>query len=118
MFLDQTVRMLNLHGITLQYNSIQGDSSSYNVETGTVTRTVTQYSIKAYPKHIKANQYNYPDLVGKTACIFYIANSGLAFTLKFQDEIVYGGFTYKIQSWTEHFAEGQICLYKVLAVKA
>lgn len=116
-FLAQTINLISQNGLQVTYKSIQGDSSTYNVETGSVTRTSTSYSVKAYPKHIKASQYNYPDLVGKQVCMFYVANNALPFSFKFQDEFVYNSITYKVQSWEEHFAEGELCLYKVLCVK-
>lgn len=116
-FLLQTIQMISLNGLDVTYKSIQGDSGSYNVETGLVTRTSTSYTIRSYPKHIKASQYNFPDLVGKQVCMFYIANNSLAFQIKFQDEIVYNSVTYKVQTWDEHFAEGSLCLYRVVCTK-
>ena len=70
-----------------------------------------------YKRHIRANQYNYPNLIGQDAALFYLANNNLKFTPAIRDKIIVGSRTYVIDNITEHRASGQIALYKILAVK-
>lgn len=114
-FLAITKRSIDRQGQIMQYVSVvEGD---YNIETGSTTNTEVNYSVKMYKKHIRANQYNYPNLVGKDSAIFYLANSSLDFTPTIRDKIQVNQITYTIDSITEHSANGSIILYKLVAVK-
>jgi len=114
-FLTASQGAINRHGLNLVYSVItQGE---YNVETGTTTETSADYTLKIYPKHITANNYSYPDLIGKDACMFYIANATLPFTPKQNDEIAYKNAVYRVQSYQEHVANGKVALYRIIAVK-
>ena len=114
-FLTSTIYFITRHGFNISYKSrvVQ----SYNPATGTASASENTYAIKAYPKHIRANQYSFPELIGKDVVMFYIANSGLSFTPKPGDEIAYHSVVYKVTSLQSHAAQGEICLYKVVAVK-
>ena len=68
-FLSATTGAISRHGLELLYNSVT--TGAYNVETGSTTNTKIPYFLKMYPKHIQANSYNYPTLVGKDAVMFY-----------------------------------------------
>lgn len=114
-FLASTKSQIDRHGKLLTYSVVA--EGSYNIETGTVTNSQVNYSIKMYKRHIKANQYNYPNLIGQDAAIFYIANHKLEFIPAIRDRITDATGTYTIDSITQHEASGQVILYKVLAVK-
>lgn len=114
-FLDSTVRAINRHGVSISYKA--KGSAVYNPATSTASTTDGTYTVKSYPKHIRANQYNYPSLVGKDVVMFYLANSGLTFTPKVGDEITHNSVVYKVTSLQSHTALGEICLYKIVAVK-
>ena len=115
-FLTITKQALKTHGIVGRYTRVS--AGVYNVETGTKTDTSTEYSIQMYKKHVKASQYHYPDLIGTDSAIFYIASDSFSFAPSIKDKITYNGEQYKIVSYAEHIAQGQVVLYKILATKA
>lgn len=115
-FLVNTTKFIDLHGVTASYISVL--EGSYNVETGSTTNTETTYNLKIYKKHLKASQYNYPDLIGKNIAMFYISNNSLSFTPAVRDKIVFGSETFTIDSIQEHAALGQVILYRVIGVKS
>jgi hypothetical protein len=114
-FLVATKQALNLHGKPAVYTRVS--AGVYDIETGGQTNTSTDHTIVMYKKHIRANQYNYPNLVGKDAAMFYIAADALAFLPNFKDTITFDSIKYEVQSYNEHAAKGQVVLIKILAVK-
>ena len=114
-FLRITINAILRHGSNCSYIAVQ--EGTYNVETGSVTNTETTYAVRMYKKHINASQYSYPNLVGKDAAMFYLANSSLGFNPAVRDKLVFNGVTYMIDSVQEHAAQGVIVLYRILAVK-
>ena len=76
---------------------IQVVEGTYSPATGAVTNTETSYSIKAYPKKVKATSYNYPNLVGKEVIEFIIVSSDLSFTPAPTDRILRAGLEYAIE---------------------
>lgn len=114
-FLLSTTKMINTHGQPMTYVKV-GDSS-YDIETGTTNTSETEFTITMYKKHIKTDQYNYPDLIGRSAAMFYLPNYKITFNPAVRDKIVLEGETYEIQSLTEHRAYGSIIFYKLVAIK-
>ena len=114
-FLASTNRMLQMHGMDLTYQSVA--NSAYNVEQGKAVPTVTNYTARMYPRHIRANQYQFPNLIGKEVVLFYLANNALAFSVKAGDLILYRGNSYKVQEFQEHVADGEVVLYRITTVR-
>ena len=114
-FLSATAQQINLHGASVAYTS--KGVQTYNPTTSKSTSTDLDYTVKMYPKHIRANQYNYPDLIGKDVVMFYLANNGLGFVPKIGDYITYNSSKYQVNSFQSHAALGSICLYRIVAVK-
>lgn len=114
-FLTAARNALNRNGMLGTYIAVT--EGVYNVETGSVTNTEKSYSIRMFKKHLKATQYNYPNLIGKDAGMFYIANDSLAFVPNHQDKIVFNGSTYSIDSIQEHYARNELVLYRIVAVR-
>lgn len=114
-FLTSTLYFITRHGVSITYNS--KGLSTYNPDTSKATSSNSSYTIKSYPKHIKANQYSFPNLIGKSLIVFYVANSGLTFTPKPGDEIVHDGLVYQVDSFQSHAALGEVCLYKIVAAR-
>lgn len=110
-----TKEAMSRHGTTSTYKSVA--EGSYDIATGTVSNTETNYSLKMYKKHLKANQYNYPSLIDKDIALFYFCADGLLFTPKPQDLIVHANVTYKVYTMQTHEAQGETILYKVVGVK-
>lgn len=114
-FLASTKKLINIHGESMSYVTVA--EGAYNIETGSISNTETTYTVKMYKKHISANQYSYPNLIGKTAAIFYLANDSLAFTPAIRDKITVSGETFTIDSLVEHRAKGELVLYRLVAIK-
>lgn len=114
-YIDQTVKqMINLHGINCIYTSVI--TGEYDLATGTVTNNSSNYNVKMYMRHLKQNQFSYPDLVGKDAAMFYVSATDLVITPKVQDLIVYAGKTYKVDSFQSHAALGSVLMYRIIGV--
>jgi len=109
-----TARALGKHGQDCTYTSVT--QGTYDIETGGITNTTTDYTVRTYKNHIRATQYHYPSLIGKDSALFLFAGLGLAFTPKVEDLIALAGKTYKVNSIEEHAAFGTLALYKIVGV--
>jgi hypothetical protein len=114
-FLASSKKLITAHGQAMSYVSVT--EGIYNIETGSTANTETTYTVTMYKKHISANQYSFPSLIGKTAAIFYLVNDSLSFIPAVQDKITFAGETFTIESLVEHRAQGAIVLYRLIAVK-
>ncbi len=114
-YLAITLNAINQHGKTYSYTIIT--EGTYNIETGSTTNTETSYSVKMYKKHIRASQYNFPNMIGRDSALFYLANNALSFVPAPKDKITINNVTYTVDSVTEHAADGLVILYKILTVK-
>ena len=110
-------QILAQHGISITYTKVT--TSAYNADLGKVTKTTTNYTLKSYPKQIKATAYNYPNLVGKESVMFYLNAKELnaVTSISLKDSITYKSNVYQIDSYSEHVYAGEVLLYKVIAVK-
>jgi hypothetical protein len=114
-YLAIALKAINTHGKTCSYITVA--EGTYNIETGGTTNTETLHSVKMYKKHIRANQYNFPNLIGRDSALFYLANNNLTFIPVPKDKITIDSVTYTVDSITEHAADGLVILYKILTVK-
>lgn len=114
-FLQSTVNQIKTHGTSCTYTS--KGVQVYNPATSKSTSTDVAHTVVMYPKHIRANQYNYPTLVGKEVIMFYLANSELGFTPKIGDYITFNSTRYQVDSFQSHTALGDVCLYRIVAAK-
>lgn len=114
-YLRAALQQINQHGQVCTYIAVL--EGSYNVETGSAVNTESTYSVKMYKKHLRATQYNYPNLVNKDAALFYLVNYNLAFTPAVKDKITLGSDIYTVDSIQSHTAEGAVVLYRIAAVK-
>ena len=105
------------HGVSVTYTKVQ--TSSYNPDTGTVDSTTSNFTLKSYPKQIRANAYNMPSLIGKEVIMFYFNAKALkaVTSLSLKDSITYNSKVYNIDSYSEHVYAGEVLLYNVVAVK-
>lgn len=106
-------KAIDRNGIFVTYRSF--GASSYNVNTGINSPVTVEYTLKAFPKHIKTSQYNYPSLIGKDVVMFYILSGTIS--PKINDEISVGQKTYKVSDYQEHWANGELILYRVVAAR-
>ena len=114
-FLQSASAAINLHGESCTYTKVQ--EGTYNVSTGSVTNTETSYTIKVYRKQIRATQYNYPNLIGKYGILVYMVPSTNVGTIDTNDRITFGSDVYTVDSYQEHRANGELCLYRIVCVK-
>jgi hypothetical protein len=114
-YLAIALRAINQHGKSCTYTIVT--EGAYNIETGSTTNTETSHTITMYKKHVRASQYNFPNMVGRDSALFYLANNTLSFIPAPKDKITIDSITYSVDSITEHAADGLVILYKILAVK-
>ncbi len=114
-YLSIALKAINQHGKNCTYSVVT--EGEYDVETGSITNTETAYSVKTYKKHIRANQYSYPNMIGRDSALFYLVNNNLGFLPAPRDKITMDGVAYTVDSVTEHSADGLVILYKILTVK-
>jgi hypothetical protein len=115
-FLTATVRFINYHGNDAAF--VKVTEGAYDVETGSASNTETSTNIKTYKKHLLANQYRFPNLVGKDIAEFYVLANALSSKPEPKDKIVIGSDTYTIDSVVEHRALKEVILYCVIGVKS
>lgn len=110
-----TQYMIERNGHAISY--IDVTEGEYDVETGKTVNTETVTLIKAYPKIVKVNQFNYPNLIGKEVIEFLISSTLLNKIPQSSDKILYNGKTYSVVSHMEHSALGQVILYRITTTK-
>lgn len=113
-FLKATKEAISRNGTKITYK--QKGETSYNPADGEVISNDNSFTVSSYPKHIRASQFHYPNLIGKESYMFYIAGDQ-EFTPSTSDLIVFDGSSYKIDSILKHFAGGINCLYRIIGVK-
>lgn len=106
---------IDLHGSTVSY--VKNSTSTYDPTTGVNSVSESTISAKMYKKHLKINQYNYPNLVGKEGCLFYLANDSLSFTPALNETIIADSTEYSIKDIQEHRAESDIVMYRIVAIR-
>jgi hypothetical protein len=102
-FLIAAKQLIALHGESCVYTKVT--SGSYDTNTGSVTNSEIKTPVIAYRKHLKATQYNYPNLIGKDALILYLPADSIFDTPTVNDKVQ---FTYtKVDDWLNYFYKNQ-----------
>lgn len=114
-FIKAAKELVYPNAITITYKSIS--EGTYDYETGQVTNTSTETVLKAFPKAFKASVYSYPSLVGKNASEWLVVASDLPSIPKPLDKILKGSEVFTVETYSEHVAQGEVVLYKIIAVK-
>ena len=114
-FIKAAKELVYPNGLTVTYSSVT--IGNYDIESGSVTNTTTETVIKAFPKAFKASIYSYPSLIGKNASEWLVVASDLPSTPKPLDKILRGTELHTVETYSEHVAEGQVVLYKIITVK-
>jgi hypothetical protein len=119
-----SIKFIEKHGVDLTYK-IKSGTSVYDPDTLTVTTPSTTVQLRMYIRHLIANHYNYPNLVGKDSIMFYVApDPNYPFYSWFfdelnkanpSDEIYYNSLVYNVVSVQKHTAEGVVGLYRIVA---
>lgn len=114
-FITSAKKLIYKQGVSIKYLTVT--KGTYNVETGTTTNTEVSTSITAFPKHVKVNTYNYPNLVGKEVIEFLVVCEDLPSVPSTLDKVTYKSNTYQVESYTELMARGDLVIYKILVSK-
>ncbi len=114
-FLASSKHLINRHGSDMVYVST---TTITDPVTRITTKQKTEYVHRMYPKQLLANQFNFPNLIGKESITFYLANDSLGHAISVGDEIKYKNRIYGIVTVQETVAFGEIVLWRLTAVKA
>lgn len=114
-FNKSVIRQITRHGIDVTYIAVT--EGTYNSDTGSVTNTETETSIKSYPKSLVANQYNFPNLIGKTLTEWLVIASNLSSKPNPQDKIKVGSEVHSVVSVKDVVARNEVVMYMITTVK-
>lgn len=114
-FIQAAKDLIYPNGISVTFVSVT--EGVYNSDTGSVTNTEVETVITAYPKNVKVNSFNYPNLQGKEVTEYLVVASDLTAVPMPQDKVKRGSKVYTVDSVREVIAEGDPVIYKVLCVK-
>lgn len=116
MFAQAIDRAINTHGQSLVYKSV--NIGNYSAASGSVTTTETSIILNGYPRQVVANQFNMPNLIGKEIVEFYFQGSDFgAIVPKVNDIVVLNGINYGVTQLRSYRTNGQIVMYKLLAIR-
>jgi hypothetical protein len=113
--LNATAQLIVLHGESCVYTKVI--EGTYNVATGSMTNTETTFNIKGYRKHLRATQFNYPNLVGRESIMFYMLPDAAIGIPAVQDKVTFGTDVFTVDSVQSHIGWGLVCLYRLVCVK-
>ena len=111
-FILAAQELIYRNGVNIEYSSV---TNSYNPATSKTTNTETTTTIKAFPKKVVVNQFNYPNLIGKTLINFMIV--ALDVTPKLGDVILHDGSKFSVVDIKVHYAQGDKVFYNVIGSK-
>lgn len=114
-FLQAAKDLIYPNGVSIIFVTVT--EGTYNSDTGGVTNTEVETTIVAYPKNIKVNTFNYPNLVGKEVTEWLVVASDLAAVPTPQDKLKRGSKVFTVDSVKEVVALNEPVLYKILVVK-
>lgn len=114
-FLEAAKACVYPNGLSITF--IRTVEGTYDTATGSVTNTEVSTSLIAFPKKVKTNQYNFPNLVGREVKEYLIVASDLANAPQPMDKVTQGSTVYTVDSVSEHVALGEVVLYKVIVYK-
>ncbi len=114
-FILASKELIYKNGVDVTFVTVT--EGAYDSDTGSVTNTEVETTVKGYPKNVKANTFNYPNLVGKEATEWLVVASDLSTIPTPQDKVKRGSKVYSVDSVRDIVAEGESVIYKVLVVK-
>ena len=114
-FSDAAVRLISRHGRDVEYKTTM--EGQYDPEAGSVTNTTSSKTVKAYPKTIKTNAYNFPDLINKTVVEWLIPSVMMSNLPEPQDTIQDGAAIYSVYRVFTIMAHGEDTVYRIISIK-
>ncbi len=115
-FIKSAEDLIYPNGISVTYVNVS--EGEYNSDTGSVVNTEIETVLIGFPKNIRANAVYLPNLVGKEVTEYLFVAKDLPSTPSSQDKIKKGSTVYTVDSVKEHYAQGEVVIYKVMVVKA
>lgn len=106
-----TKLLIDRHGKTYTYQSIQ--EGVYDVNTSSNVITKTNYSVTAYATQLSYSEKQSPNLVVEKSSVMLIAGQGLSFTPKVGDLIVEGTETYTVIFVSKTLYQGGVALWRL-----
>ena len=114
-FIQAAKELIYPNGISIAYSSVS--TGSYDVETGSTSSTSVETVLKAFPKGFRASQYSFPALIGKNVSEWLVVAPDLPSIPKPLDKILKGTEVFTVETYSEHVAQGEAVIYKIIAVK-
>lgn len=114
-FMASAQRMLTIHGNPVTYKAVT--KGAYNIETGSTVNSETDYSVTAYKKQLKSNQFQFPNLINKELAEFLICPVSMQAIPAPKDYIQDGTSKYVVESIKEYRTNGEIVLYSIVTSK-
>lgn len=114
-FITSAKKLIYRHGIDATFTKVT--EGTYNSDTGTVTNTESSTVVKAYPKVITANAYNFPNLINKEMREYLVVSEDLGYKPEAQDKVTEGSIVYSVVSVKDITARNESVIYIVAAVK-
>ncbi len=114
-FIISAKRLIYRQGTSIAYVNVS--TGVYDVETGTTSNAEVITNVTAFPKRVKVNNYNYPNLVGKEVIEFLVVCEDIPSSPKTSDKINYKDSVYTVESYIEVMARGDLVIYKIIASK-
>lgn len=108
--------LIDAHGVLIDY--VKVTEGEFDVETQSVTNTEQTVSgIKGYPRRMKINSFNYPDLINKSVCEWFIRAKPLNGIIPEPlDKIIHKNEEYSVKMSWPCVANGETIFYRVMAV--
>lgn len=111
-FISAAKELIYKNGVNVEYNNV---TSTYDPSTSKTVNTQTITTVKAFPKKTVVNQFNYPNLIGKTVINFMIVATDV--TPKLGDVIEFSGSKYSVVDIKFHYGLGEVVFYNVIGSK-
>lgn len=115
-FIKSAEDLIYPNGISVKYITVT--EGEYNSDTGSVVNTEVEVDVIGFPKNIRANAVYMPNLVGKEVTEYLFVAKDLSSKPSNQDKIKKNNVVYTVDSIKEHYAQGEVVIYKVMVVKA
>lgn len=108
-FIQAAKELIYTNGVNIKYMSV---NSVYDPSTSKTVNTKSIVTVKSFPKKVIVNQYNYPNLIGKTVINFMIVATDVS--PKLGDVIEHSGSKYSVVDIRVHYASGDAVFYNVI----
>lgn len=106
-------RQVQRHGVQSSY--VVEEGAVYNPATSSVQGgTSTTYTFKAFPAKASYSETQQPNLVNVDIKVFLVSASDLTVKPKLNSKITVGSDSFTVLRVTEHWAHGEVVLWRIL----